>query len=89
MENTPTGCAVDLPTILGIYKNESKSRSVNISFQRLIFDPNSTKVVFTSQSSAQLLVLPVLHVSSGLMCQFVRRLLMGTLVECSIYLGTK
>ena len=41
MENTPTGHADDLPTILGIYKNHPKSRSVNIFFQRSDFDPNS------------------------------------------------
>ena len=28
MENTPTGCGDDLPTILGISKNEPKARSV-------------------------------------------------------------
>ena len=28
MENTPTGHADDLPTILGIFKNDPKSRSV-------------------------------------------------------------
>ena len=41
MENTPTGCADDLPTILGIYKNDPKSRSVIIFFQRLDFAPNT------------------------------------------------
>ena len=30
MENTPTGHADDLPAILGISKNDPKSRSVNI-----------------------------------------------------------
>ena len=30
MGNTPTGCADDLPTILIIFKNDPKSRSVNI-----------------------------------------------------------
>jgi len=32
MEYTPTGHADDLPTILGILKNDPKSRSVNILF---------------------------------------------------------
>ena len=31
MENTPTGCADDLPTILRILKNDPKSRSANNS----------------------------------------------------------
>ena len=43
---TPTGCADDLPTILGILKNDPKSRSVNNSLQQLIFYPNSIKDVF-------------------------------------------
>ena len=43
MGNTPTGRADDLPTILGISKNELKSRSVNNSLQRLDLDPNSRK----------------------------------------------
>ena len=34
MESTPTGHADDLPTILGTFKNDPKSRSVNI-FQQL------------------------------------------------------
>ena len=42
MENTPTGCADDLPTILRNSKNEPKSRSVNIVIQWLNFDPNSS-----------------------------------------------
>ena len=46
MENTPTVCADNLPTILGIFKNEPKSRSVNNSLQQLDFDPNSIKDVF-------------------------------------------
>ena len=32
MENTRRGCADDLHTILGIFKNDPKSRSVNIFF---------------------------------------------------------
>lgn len=43
MENTPTGRADDLPTLLGIFKNEPKSRSVNIAIQRPDLDPNGTK----------------------------------------------
>ena len=42
MENTPTGHADDLPTILGIFKNDPKSRSVNIFFSGWILPPNST-----------------------------------------------
>ena len=42
MENTPIGCDSDLLTILGLCKNASRSRSVNI-FQRLSLNPNSTK----------------------------------------------
>ena len=30
MENTPTGHADDLPTIFAVFKNDPKSRSVNI-----------------------------------------------------------
>ena len=41
MENTPAGCGSDLHTILGIFKNKPKSRSVSIFVQRLDFDPNS------------------------------------------------
>ena len=46
MENSPTVCADDLPTILGIVKNDPKSRSVNNSLQQLDFDPNSIKDLF-------------------------------------------
>ena len=53
MENTPTGCADDLPSILGIFPNDPKSRSVNNSLQQLNFNPNSIKNCVTSQSSAQ------------------------------------
>ena len=35
MENTPTVCADDLLTILGIFENDPKSRSVNNSLQQL------------------------------------------------------
>ena len=34
MENTPTVCADDLLSILGIFKNDLKSRSVNNSFKQ-------------------------------------------------------
>ena len=40
MENTPTGCGSDLPTILRIFKNDRKSRSVNNFLQPLDLDPN-------------------------------------------------
>ena len=50
MENTPTGRADDLPTIMGIIINDPKSRSVNNSLQQLEFDSNSIKDCFTSQS---------------------------------------
>ena len=43
MENTPMGCADDLSTIMGIYKNDSKSKSVHNSLQQLDFDPDSIK----------------------------------------------
>ena len=43
MENTSTVCADDLPTIWGIFKNNPKSRSVNICVQRLDFAPNCIK----------------------------------------------
>ena len=52
MENNPTGHADDLPSILGIFKNDQKSRSVNIS-QRLDVYPSSINKMFTSQVSAQ------------------------------------
>ena len=45
MENTPTGHADDLPTMLGIFKNAPKSRSVNLFVQQLDFDPNLIKIV--------------------------------------------
>ena len=46
MENTPTVCADDLPTILGIFKNEPISRSARIFIQKLDFDPNNIQIVF-------------------------------------------
>ena len=54
MENTPTGRADDLPTILGIFKNDQKSRSVNILFSGWILPQTIYKILSTSQSSAQL-----------------------------------
>ena len=39
-------CADDLPTILGFFKNDPKSRSVNIFLQRLDFDPNRITDLF-------------------------------------------
>ena len=41
MENPPTVCADDLPTILGIFKNDPKSRSVNIFSSGWILTQNS------------------------------------------------
>ena len=46
MASTPTRCADDLPSILGIFKKYSKSRSVNNSPQWLDLDPNSRFVFF-------------------------------------------
>ena len=43
MQNTSTGCGRHLPTILGIFKNHSKSRSVNNFFKCSDLDPNSVK----------------------------------------------
>jgi hypothetical protein len=43
MENTPTGCGSDLPTILRILKNDRKSRSVDNFLQPLDLDPNRIK----------------------------------------------
>ena len=53
MENTPTGCADELPAILGTFKNDLKSRSVNNCVQWLDFYASNIKNVFTSQSSVQ------------------------------------
>ena len=41
MENTPTGCADDLPTILEIFKKIPKIEKRQHFFQRLDFAPNS------------------------------------------------
>ena len=43
MGNTPMGRADDLPTILEISINDSKTKSVNNSLQQPDFDPNSIK----------------------------------------------
>ena len=40
IENTPTVCGSDVPSILRCFKDCSKSRSVNNSLQQLDFDPN-------------------------------------------------
>ena len=49
MGNTPTACADNLPTILGFFKNDPKSRSV-ISFHRQPdFEPNTIQDLFTSR----------------------------------------
>ena len=60
MENAPTECGSDLLAIREFSKNGSRSRSVNNSLQRLDLDPNSTLVLFTSQSSAQVVVAALL-----------------------------
>ena len=44
MENTPTAHADDLPTTLGISKNDPKSRSVNIVFCGWILPLNSIQI---------------------------------------------
>ena len=43
MENTPTGCADDLPTILGFFKKIPKIEKCQHSFQQMNFDPNRIK----------------------------------------------
>jgi hypothetical protein len=43
MENTPTGCADDLPTILAIFKKYQKSRSVNMFSPAAVFGPKQHK----------------------------------------------
>ena len=53
MENTPTGCGSDLPTILGFFKNDLKSRSVNDSSSDWIWTQTVKNMFFASQSSAQ------------------------------------
>ena len=53
MENTPTVCTDHLPTILGIFKNDPKSRSVNIFSSGRILTQTVYKILFTSQSSTQ------------------------------------
>ena len=53
VENTPKGCADDYPTILGIYKNDPNSRSVNNCLKQLDFDPNNRTYLLASQRSAQ------------------------------------
>ena len=59
MEDTPTECADDLPTILGIFKNDPKSRSVNICFSGWILPKTVYKMLFTSQSSAIVIVIAI------------------------------
>ena len=46
MENIPVGRGSDSPIIRGIFKNDTKSRSVNNALQQLGVDPNSTKDFF-------------------------------------------
>ena len=43
MESTPTERADDLPSVLGVVKNDTRARSLNNSLQRPDFDPNSIK----------------------------------------------
>ena len=45
MRNTLAECADDLPTILGNFKHDPKSRSVNSFPQQLYFDPTNIKNV--------------------------------------------
>ena len=54
MQHTRMGCGSDLPTILGNFKNEPTSRSVNICFQRPNLDPHSVQVVFSIKNSTQI-----------------------------------
>ena len=51
VENIPTVCTDDLPTILGSFKNDPKSRSVNNGFQATGFGPK--QYIFFGQHSAQ------------------------------------
>ena len=44
MENTRTGRGSDLQIILGILKNEPKSRSVNNCFQQVVLDPKCEQI---------------------------------------------
>ena len=56
MEHTPTVCADDLPTILGILKNDPTSRSVNIvssSWILIHFFVHQPKLCPATQSAAQ------------------------------------
>ena len=63
MENTPTVCADDLPTILGNFKNDVKSRSVNIFSSGWILPQTVEKKILTSQSSAKYGSRPLIPVS--------------------------
>ena len=46
MQNTSSGRADDLPTVLRTFKNDPKLRSVNHFLERLDFGPNCIKDVF-------------------------------------------
>jgi hypothetical protein len=46
MQNTPTECDSHLPTLLRTFKNQSKSRSVNICLKCSDLDPNSRTHIF-------------------------------------------
>ena len=50
MENTPTDCGSDLPTVLKILKNERRSRSVNNFLQPLDLDPNRIKDFYSRKA---------------------------------------
>ena len=47
MENTPTGCADDSLSILSIFRNDPRSRSVTNLLQQLDCDPHSKKTCFS------------------------------------------
>ena len=55
MEDIPMECTDDLSIILGNYKHDPKSRSVNSFLQQLDFDPNSAKYIFTGRNSAHMI----------------------------------
>ena len=46
MQNSPKGCGSHLPTILGTFKNDLKSRSVNNCLECSDLDPHRGKNIF-------------------------------------------
>ena len=56
VENTSTGCGSDFPKTRGFYKMIQNSRSVNNFTSGWIWIQTVDKILFTSQSSAQLLI---------------------------------